>query len=260
MNEETPQEPTGPPPDEDAAGESGDRAEGDRLNVPSGLRSGRAGPDQSRAGTRAGNTETSGAVPPAEGDCVPAEEPVRRSERRLRLALEGGQMGMWDWDTRSNQAVWSEGEFALLGLPPEDGPVPANRFFDYIHPDDLPGVRRELESVLDEGTEFRREFRVIRADGEVRWVASVARLHRGESGEPLRMVGVSFDVTARKQAEAELSALNKNLEGGAVRLQQNINFWRWLLTKLAGQAEWIPPKPPRDFRRKVLTFFESSSS
>ena len=39
-------------------------------------------------------------------------------------------------------------------------------------------------------------------------------------------------------------ALNKNLEGGAVRLQQNINFWRWLLTRLRGEGDWIPPKPP----------------
>jgi PAS domain S-box-containing protein len=141
-----------------------------------------------------------------------AEDRLRISEERLRLALDGGQTGMWEWDLQSNQTVWNERGFELLGLAPEDGPLTGDRFLEYIHPEDRPRVQRAVEEILARGDHFREEFRIVRADGQVRWLASVARLHRDAGGEPRKLVGVNFDVTAQKQAENELRALKEDLE------------------------------------------------
>ena len=139
-----------------------------------------------------------------------SELAIQESEERLRLALEGGQMGMWDWDVQGDRVVWNEREFELLGrTPTSDGWTDADSFFQHVHPDDLPRIRQRMSEVLAQGAHFSEEFRVVGADGEVRWLGSVARVYRDESGEPLHMVGVNFDITARKQGEQALKTADR---------------------------------------------------
>ena len=71
-----------------------------------------------------------------------ADESFAASEARLRLALDGGQMGLWEWNVRTGRAIWSAREYELLGLPPGVGHEPGERFFEYIHPDDVARVRQ----------------------------------------------------------------------------------------------------------------------
>jgi len=137
---------------------------------------------------------------------------LRDSEERLRLALDAGGMGLWDWNPRSNQAVWDRREFELFGLPVAAGPVDTDLFFQRVHEEDRPRLRRAIADVLNTGTDFHEEFRIRLGDGEIRWLAGIGRLYRDESGEPQRIVGVNFDITARKQADAQLRALNDTLE------------------------------------------------
>lgn len=139
-----------------------------------------------------------------------SELAIQESEERLRLALEGGQMGMWDWDVQGNRVVWNEREFQLFGLTPTpDGWTDADTFFQHLHRDDLPRIRQRLSEVFAQGANFSEEFRVVHPDGEVRWLGSVARLYRDQEGEPLHMVGVNFDITARKEAEQALKTADR---------------------------------------------------
>ncbi len=131
------------------------------------------------------------------------QEALRDSERRLNLALDSGQMGMWEWDVRNSRSVWNAKEYELLGLPVGDGREPTSRFFDSVHPDDLPSLHRGLAAVMQEGTDWRDECRILRPDGEERWLAAVGRVFRDPAGRVERMIGVNYDITERKRVEAE---------------------------------------------------------
>ena len=133
-----------------------------------------------------------------------ADEKLRESEQRLRLALEGGQMGMWEWDIGSNRFELNEKEFELLGFPKGDGHVPPELFPRSLHPDDASAFKRALDEVTERGSDFVQEFRIVRPDGEVRWLAAKGRLFRDADGKPSRMVGVSYDITSQRLAEEGL--------------------------------------------------------
>ncbi|MFP5223901.1 MAG: PAS domain S-box protein [Acidobacteriota bacterium] len=154
-----------------------------------------------------------------------AEEALRRSEERLNLALDSGQMGMWEWDVQSQQSVWNVKEYELLGLPPGSGNVHTDTFFSRVHPDDLEAFNRGLGKVMQEGSDWRDEYRIILPDGQVRWLAGVGRLLRGPDGQPLRMIGVNYDITERKRAEEALrrseERLNLALDSG------QMGMWEW---------------------------------
>ena len=137
---------------------------------------------------------------------------LRDGGERLHLALDAGRMGLWDWDPQTNQSIWDEREFELLDVPATDGPVDTSLFFDRIHEEDRARIRSSIQGLLESGTEFHEEFRIRRADGEVRWLSGIGRLYRDENGRPRRFVGVHFDITARKQTDARLRTLNETLE------------------------------------------------
>ncbi|MFP4053025.1 MAG: response regulator [Phycisphaerae bacterium] len=135
----------------------------------------------------------------------------RRTEENLRLALEGGQTGLWDYDFQTEEMTWSSTLYDLLGREPTGEPS-FEEFFSYIHEEDRPRVSEHAERWLEEGGEFRDEFRILRPDGQERWLVSRAQLFRDPDGRRLRATGVNYDITERKEAEQELRLLNETLE------------------------------------------------
>jgi PAS domain S-box-containing protein len=138
-------------------------------------------------------------------------EKLRESELRLRLALEGGDMGMWEWRIGSNQTKWDNKKYELHGLPIGDGHLSTEVASSNLHPDDAPAYKRALADSITQRSTFFQEFRIIRPDGEVRWLAEKGRLFHDEDGNPSIMVGVCFDVTSRKLAEEDLRAQRDEL-------------------------------------------------
>jgi len=158
-----------------------------------------------------------------------SENGLRESEERLALALESGNMGMWEWDIKNDRTTWNEKEFELLGLPPVKGPVDANLFISHVHPDDRTGFNDVIEALLENGSEYRNEFRIVRADGQVRWLVVMGKLYRDESGKPRKLIGINFDVTNRKLMEdglmrktLELDAVNKEIEAFSHSLSHDL--------------------------------------
>jgi signal transduction histidine kinase len=90
--------------------------------------------------------------------------------------------------------------------------VSAEEFFNRVHPEDLPRLRRMLDRVMKAGAGFDHEFRIVRPDGSVRWLAGKGRLLRDASEQPEKMIGVNYDITARKEAEGQLRMLARTLE------------------------------------------------
>jgi PAS domain S-box-containing protein len=134
------------------------------------------------------------------------EEALRESEERLRLAMEAAQMGSWDLDIKTGKLLWSEQYFKVLGYEPVvTGEVSYEMWSSRVHPDDREFVlQRWQQSGLDHQL-YRAEYRVIRADTtEIAWVASLGSFTYDETGQPIRALGVVFDITDRKQAEIAL--------------------------------------------------------
>jgi len=136
---------------------------------------------------------------------------LRESEQRLRTALEGGQMGLWEWDVENDVAVWDERVCQLLGVEKQE-PIPSDAFFRRVHRDDQEALRARFEEALATGADFQAEFRAVRPNGEIVWLASHSVVLRDEERCGARMLGIMFDITKRKQLEEALRRLNDELE------------------------------------------------
>ncbi len=143
------------------------------------------------------------------------EQALRQNEEHLRLAMEGGGMGRWGWDVQTDATFWCDRVYELLGLN-RLRPPGMETLLDQVHPDDRVSVKQLIAKALHAGSDLEVEFRVLRGrlgtGNATPWLASHAKVVRDEQGRALRMIGVMYDITRRKQMEAELRRLNENLE------------------------------------------------
>ncbi len=140
---------------------------------------------------------------------------LAESEQRLRMALEGGQMGRWEWDLQDDSVFWCERTCQLLGID-KFWKASIETFLSCVHPEDRQAVKDLIARAINRVTDFQAEFRVIRQRQEPRenvaWLALHAKVIRDDRGQPLRTIGVMYDITSRRQMEAELRRLNDQLE------------------------------------------------
>lgn len=130
-----------------------------------------------------------------------AEAALRAGEARLRRAQDIGGIGDWEWDLLTDEASWSPSLHRLLRTDPGSFVLRGRSFFDFIHPEDRPSAEQAVRDLLERDRPIDIELRVVLADGEERWLASRGLAERDASGRALRIVGVNFDVTDRKQVE-----------------------------------------------------------
>jgi PAS domain S-box-containing protein len=132
-----------------------------------------------------------------------AEESLRDTEERMSLAAQSTNLGFWQLDVATYRIWATDTCRALLGLDPE-GPLTQQSFTNACHPDDRRNATRICEEAVAQGKSYEQEYRVVRADGRVRWVLDRARTICDTAGKSLRMTGVVMDITDRKQAEEAL--------------------------------------------------------
>jgi PAS domain S-box-containing protein len=138
-----------------------------------------------------------------------AEERQRDSEARLRLALEAAATGMWEWDLGSDAVTWSPECYLIHGVAPDSFGGTAEAFGRLVHPDDAARVWRAVRAAAADGSRYACEFRIVRPDGEVRWVANLGRAVKGAGGRFDRVVGTITDITARKRADEALKLADR---------------------------------------------------
>lgn len=148
-----------------------------------------------------------------------AEADLRRSEERLRIALEAGRMGTWDWDIATGAIAWSPALAAIFGLPPDGFCDGFDEYQRAIHPDDRDAVLAAIRASAMRGDDLHLEHRILRRDGRIAWVECRGRVILDADGGPRRMTGVCMDITARKQAEAQVAALADDLRRRVEELQ-----------------------------------------
>ncbi|HEY9651641.1 MAG TPA: PAS domain-containing sensor histidine kinase, partial [Coleofasciculaceae cyanobacterium] len=136
-----------------------------------------------------------------------AEETLRQSEERLRLALDAGNAGVWDWDMVNNHVTWSERIYEFHGLTPETFDGTVENFMSLIHPEERERVATAIQKAIEDKVPYHIEFRAIQPGGVVRWISTNGRVIYDATGKPVRMLGATIDTTERKTAEQEREQL-----------------------------------------------------
>ena len=137
-----------------------------------------------------------------------SEDALRESEERLRLAQLKTGVGIWDRNVRTGKLVWTPGLEAIFGF--QHGSVSHYADFrDRVHPDDIEAVEALRDAAVRRRETFNCEFRVIRSDGQVRWISAAGgAIYDEATGEPVRILGNNIDITDRKLAELALAERN----------------------------------------------------
>jgi PAS domain S-box-containing protein len=139
-------------------------------------------------------------------DRYAALQQLRDSEQRLRLALAAANQGLYDLDLRTGQTVVSPEYAQMLGYDAKEFTESHAAWRARLHPDDQAAAFRAYDDYLaGRSTEYRVEFRQRTKDGRWLWTLSLGKVQeRGPSGQPLRLLGTHTDITAMRQAQAEL--------------------------------------------------------
>ena len=141
-----------------------------------------------------------------------AEEELRKSERSLSAAQRIAHLGNWDYDIAKDEAYWSEELYRIFGFAPHAFVPTYKKFLDLVHPDDRERLRREVRAALYGGQERGHssvDYRVVRPDGEVRFVSTHYEVVHDASKRPVRLVGTIHDVTERKRAEEAIKEIRE---------------------------------------------------
>jgi PAS domain S-box-containing protein len=133
-----------------------------------------------------------------------SEAALREQEELLRMALGAARMGAWDWNIVNGQEKWSKEVAEVFGEDPDILETSYEHFFNRIHPDDRAFMEQAQQQTLEKGAEYNVEYRIIWDDGSIHWVNSRGNVLRDAAGKPVRMTGITMDISGRKRAELSL--------------------------------------------------------
>jgi PAS domain S-box-containing protein len=190
------------------------------------------------------------------------QEHRRKSESRAALALEAGQMGLWEWDVINDRSVWSPAMERMFGFLPHGYRGSHQQWLDCLHPDDRDRTEAEVVRFRAMESTFNLKYRIVRPDGEVRWIAEKGSYQRDANHNIISAIGVSWDITDREIAEREIRAseelfrglsascpvgiFNVDLEGQPTYLNPRmLDLWCMTEEEIVGTG-WISRLHPED--------------
>ncbi|MBK7864705.1 MAG: PAS domain-containing protein [Archangiaceae bacterium] len=141
-----------------------------------------------------------------------SEDRLRRSEALLTDTQGVAHLGTWEWDISQPHATWSAELYRIYGLTPETYTPSYEQYLTKIHPDDRQRVIDATNAVFHQHVPYSHDERIFRPDGSMRYLHTWAHPVLDGAGKLVKLVGVCQDITDRKLAEAEVLALNRDLE------------------------------------------------
>jgi len=170
------------------------------------------------------------------------DQALRESEARLSMATQAAGAGLWIMK-RDNGQVWVTQKIRDLFQFDSNEDLTYESFFKVIHPDDRKQVNQVIQQSLYSGEPFQTEYRVVLPDGGIRWISSRGRLNSETPGEPLQMMGVSTDITSRKESERllqnaydEIKELKDRLVAENIYLRKEV-YSGDIFKNIIGQSE-----------------------
>ena len=138
--------------------------------------------------------------------------------RRLQLATDAGEIGVWDWNLIDNSMIWDDHMLKIYGVHPDDFVGTMDTWSNQVHPEDRERLQVSIQDLIENDIPYSEIFRVILPDDAIRYVQANAVVVRDSNGKALRMVGTNIDVTEVREAELTLrSALMQEKELGELK-------------------------------------------
>jgi PAS domain S-box-containing protein len=181
-----------------------------------------------------------------------SETALRESEARLRLALSAAKVGTWRWDLRTGADVLDGNLARMLELGDRDTVVDFDEFLDRVHPDDRERVRTAFNDAVQLRESLAVEFRVVCADGTIRWMRDHGEVYLGPDGEPRYFTGAVVDITEQRESDERLRQSQRmeavgKLAGGVAHEVNN------MMSVVLGFTDFLLEEfPPGDWRRRDL--------
>ena len=138
-----------------------------------------------------------------------AQRDLRESEEFLTFALEAGRMGTWEWESETNMIKGDAAHQAWFGMPPQERPMPNEAYWELMEPEEKEIGTQRARNALDQGKDIQLELRVFPPNDNVRWIAIRGRPHHDGSNS---IIGVSYDITERKERENALRQSQETLK------------------------------------------------
>jgi PAS domain S-box-containing protein len=156
---------------------------------------------------------------------VHAREAIAASEKRLRLASEAAELGIWHWFPGEDEVSWeNDRPYEIFGRSREDGPIYLSEFREnIIYSEDRPQFDRAMSEMLEKGARLFFQGRVHRKDGSKAWIELSGQLEHGIDGSPWRVLGTVLDITPRKESEEQLRQQRERVD--LVAAAADVGFW-----------------------------------
>lgn len=129
---------------------------------------------------------------------INAEEEIKRLNVRISTATKAAQIGIWEWDIVNNVLIWDERMFSIYGLKCANNAGVYESWLKGLHPEDKAKSDKESKLALSGEKEYDTEFRVIWPDNSIHYIKAQGEVIRDDQGNPVRMVGINYDVTEQK--------------------------------------------------------------
>jgi PAS domain S-box-containing protein len=147
-----------------------------------------------------------------------------KSQESVTLAQRVARIGTFELDGSTGRSAWTPGLEAVYGL--KEGTFPGTReaWLAMVHPDDRENAERAADQAIETHSPYSNEYRILRTDGQVRWVRAQGQIFYGQQGEFRRLVGANLDITDGKNKENEIVALNAGLERRVEERTRDLTF------------------------------------
>ncbi|HNG95578.1 MAG TPA: PAS domain-containing protein, partial [Acidobacteriota bacterium] len=149
------------------------------------------------------------------------EQKLQRSEERLQLALQSGEVGTWHWDIVNDNLAWSDIFKKMWDVPLSQTIFHYDDFITRVHPEDRPRINQAIQLALQNKQQYQVEYRIVWRNGEIRYIAAQGICLFNPDGKPLRMEGLVQDITRNKLAAQRIEELNREL---AARIEELESF------------------------------------
>ncbi|GAB4284243.1 MAG: hypothetical protein Fur0025_14830 [Oscillatoriaceae cyanobacterium] len=170
----------------------------------------------------------------AEKSLEQLNQELRQLSARLQLAIKSGAIAIWEWDVVNDITIWDAQMYKLYGISPDEFTHIYDGWLSRLHPEDRPLADHAIQQALQGEKEYDPEFRAILPDGTIRYIKAFALVNRDSEGQPQRMIGMNYDITQQKEAEATLRKSEAHL-----RTAQRIGkLGSWEYEIKTGKVTW----------------------
>jgi PAS domain S-box-containing protein len=163
---------------------------------------------------------------------------LKRVNERLNIASRAAGAGIWDWNMETGEIEWSPVMFELLGLDPQNTKASFEAWESIIHPEDLKKTGERINNAVENHTFLDNLYRIIKPDGEIRWINALGQTGYDQEDRPLWMTGICLDITDRWEMELKYRELVQNASSIIIRwdLKGRINFFNEYAEEIFGYS------------------------